>query len=396
MPEPATQANDTIKLDNSPIMAMTTLYGAAIGPIGSDYYLPVFERFEAAGQGTLSWNWSACLYNLNWLIFRGLWGAAMAFAGALIGLSVVLVVVGLLAFDWPPETLTVVLLACLVLACVATGAWGNALLYNHSRAAMMTAVANNKTLAQACAELSQRASSRTRFLRILAGNAALIALIGVATVMTMRSGDNREDSPERQAMPAVADLAQPAPPASAAASAASAAESAASGTETSASAPAPKVSNVAPSASAPAMAASAATSIPGVPMTPLAKSATESTASAPAHTSSAPAPEPTLAASKEVKAAKPAAAIKTRSPASATDSTQEFYVNAGLFADTDNARRTLARLTEAGLPATAQELPTSHGARTRVRVGPFTKRDRAEAAIKQIKDLKLDAVLAKP
>lgn len=394
MPEPATQAKDTIKLDNSPIMAMTTLYGAAIGPIGSDYYLPIFERFEAAGRGTLSWNWSACLYNLNWLIFRGLWGAALAFAGALVGLSVVLVAVGLLVFDWPPETLTVVLLACLALACVVTGAWGNALLYNHSRTAMMTAVANNKTLALACAELGQRASSRARFLRILAGNAALIALIGAATVMTMRSGDHRVDSPKSQAMPAVADLAQPA---IAVTSAASAAESAASGTETPTSAPAPKASGVAPVASAPAMLASAATAMPEVPMTPAAKSIAESAAaSAPARTSSAPAPEPALAASKKIMTPKRAAATETRSTASATDSAQEFYVNAGLFADTDNARRTLARLTEAGLPATTQELPTSHGVRTRVRVGPFAKRDRAEAAIKQIKDLKLDAVLAKP
>ncbi|HEY8908326.1 MAG TPA: sporulation protein, partial [Rhodoferax sp.] len=82
MPEPTAHAGDTVTLDTSPSMAMTTLYGAAIGPIGSDYYLPIFERFEAVGQGTLSWNWSACLYNLNWMIFRGLWGVVLVAAGA--------------------------------------------------------------------------------------------------------------------------------------------------------------------------------------------------------------------------------------------------------------------------------------------------------------------------
>jgi len=61
-----------------------------------------------------------------------------------------------------------------------------------------------------------------------------------------------------------------------------------------------------------------------------------------------------------------------------------------------NASNTLTKLEAAGLPATSQVLTTSQGPRTRVRVGPFAKRAQAEAAVKKIKALKLDAALAKP
>jgi len=76
--------------------------------------------------------------------------------------------------------------------------------------------------------------------------------------------------------------------------------------------------------------------------------------------------------------------------------TERFLVNAGLFAQPDNARNTLARLQAAGLPAFSQELQTPQGPRTRVRAGPFATRAQAEAAVKKIQALKLDAVLAKP
>jgi cell division protein FtsN len=103
-----------------------------------------------------------------------------------------------------------------------------------------------------------------------------------------------------------------------------------------------------------------------------------------------------MASSKVVQTPHRAVSTKTRLPASATDASEGYYVNAGLFADPDNAHRTLARLIQVGLPATAQELQTSHGKRTRVRVGPFANRHQAELTIRHIKAMNLDAVLAKP
>jgi cell division septation protein DedD len=119
-------------------------------------------------------------------------------------------------------------------------------------------------------------------------------------------------------------------------------------------------------------------------------------ASAPAQASSKAVSAPVIAASKEAQLPQPAAEINAKSTASAPAQTEEVYVNAGLFADPDNAHRTVARLIAVGLPATAQELQTSHGARTRVRVGPFANRGRAELAVRHIKAMNLDAVLAKP
>lgn len=75
--------------------------------------------------------------------------------------------------------------------------------------------------------------------------------------------------------------------------------------------------------------------------------------------------------------------------------TEPFWVNAGLFAQPDNARKTLARLKAAGLPAFSQELQTSQGPRTRVRAGPFATRAQAQAAVKKIQAMKLDAALVK-
>ena len=385
MPEPVARAEDTVTLDNSPTMAMTSLYGAAIGPIGSDYYLPIFERFEAAGRGTLSWNRSACLYNLNWMIFRRLWGAALVAAGALTGAALVLVALGRLIFDWSPELLYGSLLTCLTLVFLVPGVWGNALLYNHSRAAMMTAVANNKTLAQACAELSQHASSRARFIRILVVNLALIALAGMAYVML--AGNNTPANPEPQAAPAPTRASSPA----------SAAEPVARALAPVASAPNGAASTTAPESKA----VSAATMASAEAMPPASSpaQAASAPASAPvAASGSAPASSPaqTMDSAKPAKVpqANPAVPAKLAAPASAP--ANGFYVNAGLFANSDNARKVLARLQTATLPAVSQEQQTGQGPRTRVRVGPFANRAQAEAAIQQIKALKLDAALAKP
>jgi cell division septation protein DedD len=103
-----------------------------------------------------------------------------------------------------------------------------------------------------------------------------------------------------------------------------------------------------------------------------------------------------MAVPTEFKSPAPAPHIQAKLPVSAPAPTEGFYVNAGLFADPDNARRTQERLVQVGLPATAQELQTSHGARTRVRVGPFANRGRAELAVRHIKAMNLDAELAKP
>lgn len=452
MPEPITRAQDTVSLDSSPTMAMTTLYSAAVGPIGNDYYLPIFSRFEAAGQATLSWNLSAFLYSINWLIFRRLWGPALVFAGALLGTSLLLVAMGLLVFEWPPELLYQLLLAGLGLAMLACGLWGNALFYNRCRQAMMTAVADNKTLVQACAQLSQQSSTRRRFVRLLLVNALLLALAGAAYLRLV--GFDSAAPPATGTVPAPA-LAAPAaePAASAISQAASAvieaasavsapldasglllapAVSTASATPAAVSASAPVAVPASAPASVPAMLATAATrpmissalaaSAPTPAPTKPAVSAVNHTSgpargrstapalvhtSAATHTASKPAvhaaSKPAAhAASKPVAKVTPPKAAKTTSSKTSQQAkvtpapAKGLYINAGLFANPDNAHNALAKLQAAGLPALAQELETSQGTRTRIRVGPMANPAQAEATIQQIKALNLDAALVKP
>lgn len=446
MPEPITRAQDTVSLDNSPTMAMTTLYGAAVGPIGKDYYLPIFSRFEAAGQATLSWNLSACLYTVNWMIFRRLWGPALMLAGALLGSAVLLVTLGLLVLDWPHELIYQLLLACLGFGMLASGLWGNALLYNHCRQAMMTAVADNKTLVQACAQLSQRASTRQRFIRLLLTNTLLLTLAGLAYLRWVGWDGSDTPVPDSNPAPALAASAV-APAASAASQVASAAQAPASET------PAPQVSGLLATSAASAAsaassttalaAASAALAVPAsapasvsvvVPPaviqtatsaaqaasapTPAAASASERATSAPrgrnaapvlVHSSAAAPPATTRVASKPAAraASKPATKVSSaKAPKTTTAKASQatkaappakgLFINAGLFANPDNARNALAKLQAAGLPATAQEIDTSQGPRTRIRVGPYVKPAQAEAGIQKIKALGLDAALVKP
>ena len=101
-----------------------------------------------------------------------------------------------------------------------------------------------------------------------------------------------------------------------------------------------------------------------------------------------------MAASAATKAAE----ISLAGPAAATSSapdTGKFLINVGLFADDNNARNAYVKLQDAGLPALSQEIKSSKGKRTRVRVGPFETQAEAERAAERIRALQLDAAVFK-
>lgn len=379
MTEPAAPADTPTTLDISPAMAMPALHRAVIGPIGNDYYLPIFSRFEAAGEATLSWNWSACVYNINWMLFRGLWGAALVFAGSMVGMALLLVALGQVVFDWPPEVLYGLLATGLALGFLVSGAWGNALFFNHSRQAMMDAIQANPTLVLACAQLERQASSRQRFITLLTVNALLLALAAGASLLLMG------DDPVPQTLP-------PIPPPTNLATTAREPEPARTSPFNPASAPEPMALAADPAVSSGELAAQDLSATPvqagasgvSTPLITVARPvAATASAVAPASTASAPTP-----------AADPAMA-PAAPPAPAPAPTTAYYINAGLFANPDNANNTLAKLKAAGLPAFSQTLNTAQGPRVRVRVGPLTRRAQAEATVQKIKALKLDAALAK-
>lgn len=433
MTEPAAPAEKAFSLDTSAELAIPELHRAVIGPIGDDYYLPIFSRFEDAGEATLSWNWSACLFSLNWLFFRGLWGVALVFAVVLVGMALLLLGLNQLVFDWPPEVLYGLIAACLSLGLLLPGAWGNALFFNHSRKAMVTAIEDSATLQLACAQLRQRAPSRGRFIRILMANVLLLAAAALAyTLLLPGAGVSFGTAAPEKTTEVTAEVAvemtsetaaEPATPASQATSpvaelSLAALAPAASGASASASESAPAVvasdtaaaEPAAVSSSAKAVAASASASAPTLAIAPMpAPAPTPRSATTPIPVRESPASAaapiapavPTASGVSRISIAKPTTQVTPEKPEKTTKpakvaATKGFFVNAGLFAQPDNARNTLAKLKAAGLPAFSQELQTPQGPRTRVRVGPFANRAQAEAAIKKIRALKLDAALVKP
>ena len=94
----------------------------------------------------------------------------------------------------------------------------------------------------------------------------------------------------------------------------------------------------------------------------------------------------------------PAPAKQANEPRIATasgDLAHGFYINVGVFAVPANADKVLQKLQGAGFKPIVQELTTSKGHVTRVRVGPFKAKPEAERVAEKIHVLKLDAVVFK-
>ncbi|MDO8457678.1 MAG: SPOR domain-containing protein [Burkholderiaceae bacterium] len=80
-------------------------------------------------------------------------------------------------------------------------------------------------------------------------------------------------------------------------------------------------------------------------------------------------------------------------PDAAADVSNRFVVQVGAFADGTKAHEVRVKLERAGLKTYTHVAQTKDGARTRVRVGPFAKRDEAEKAAAKIKKLDLAAAI---
>jgi DedD protein len=83
----------------------------------------------------------------------------------------------------------------------------------------------------------------------------------------------------------------------------------------------------------------------------------------------------------------------TAAPASDADSNGRFVVQVGAFAEKDKAQQVRLKVERAGMKTYTNVAQTKEGARTRVRVGPFTTRAEAEKAAAKIKTLDLPAAI---
>ena len=84
--------------------------------------------------------------------------------------------------------------------------------------------------------------------------------------------------------------------------------------------------------------------------------------------------------------------VKTAGDAAA-DGSSRFVVQVGAFADNTKAQEVRVKLERAGMKTYTHVAQTKEGARTRVRVGPFAKREDAEKAAAKIKKIDLPAAI---
>jgi cell division septation protein DedD len=345
-----------------PASATEALYRAALGEGRLAHYLPAFARFDELGVARPHWNHAAGWLGWHWLLYRRLWREALFHA---LAVALALAVWWWLPRVWPavPGGVHTGLLACIgVIAVVVPGWWGDAWLHARVRRHMTAAVRRARTVQEACALLAAPSPSGRVWLGVL-----LLELGALATVWRLAADPaavTAAPTPEPvlaervipvAATPADPPRAEPAPPRPA--------ETPAVPAE--AAAPA---ASAAPAAPAPDAMTAASTPAPSPPPVPV-------PVAAPTPAAAEPGPPP---------AAEPRARLGGHG------------VAVGIFADPANAERAATRLRGAGLPVVTDPVESARGSLTRVRVGPFSTREEAQAAAETVRNLGLEARLYGP
>ena len=417
--------------------AITSLYRAALGPVNTERYMPVFARLDAVGRTLTSWHWSACFFTLGWMVFRRLWGAALVYVAAAEGVALLVFGVGRPLLQWPQAVEWGVVGAFAVVGSVIPGLYAHAILHADIRKRVTSALAASANIPQACDLLAAQAVSRKRLHGVIGGHALIVAAALLAYALFPQG---LFDTPAAQPAAAVQQPAsraaswnQPEPTLATASRTAVTASASASASPASAQAPRPEpdagIAALAASAPLPAAAPSSSASAPAAapaPTKPASQASATSAqspdtprsakppaannekAKAPPPASKASAPPPAKASASAPAASKTASATKSAEPArpkptaaakapaedlATVGSAPGFYINVGLFADESNARKAQSRLLNEGLPAFRQMLDGAKGTRVRVRVGPYASRSQAEAAAATVKTLGLEAVV---
>lgn len=314
------------------------LYRAALGTVNVDHYLAAFERLDTVGRVLPGWNLAAALCPLGWLLFRRLWLPALWVGAALALGALLLWTVGWQWLAMPLPMLAGLALAGLLVLCGGLGLYGDALVHADVRRRIVSAVSAAPNLRDAVALLERRACSRRRLAWVAGLGAALVLSAALAwLVIVVGAGAQRVPEgagPEPQA------VRQPR-----------------------------AVEGDAPAASG--VGAGPVDVGPDLVGQPQAVPSVEQ--------GHEPAPD-----------ARPAA---VQEPASRQAAPRTLYINVGLFADPENARRTHARLQQAGLPSSVEPVVRADGRRLqRVRVGPFGSAAQANAAAAKVRAMGLETV----
>lgn len=371
----------------------TRLYRAALGPVNTARYLRVFERFDAVGRRLLVWNPAAGLFTLGWLVFRRLWKEALVYAV----LAACAIGLGLWAWPlmqaWPPGVRWGLLGALGLLGVLLPGLLGDGWVHRQVQRRLLRAVTAAQSMDEARAALARQAATPTRLWTLVAAHAAVLAALwlvwdqglwpaatGPYLATTARPVPT---APAASPPVATASVAPRVPTVVEPPPLAGLAGPAGTGSDAGVAVPEPVPALAQAPMQVPVQAPAVVTAPPVRP-----KPATADPAPALPATpnASAPAPVTTVARTTPV----PAGVVSARPPAAPAVA---YAINVGLFADAGNARRAQERLQQAGLPVVVQSITTAQGPRTRVRVGPYPQRARADEAAARIRSLGLEAVV---
>ena len=412
---------------------MPGLYASLIGEPSRDYYLRLFERFDALGKPLPTWNLAAGLFTLPWCGLRGLWQEGGLYALAAGGTGLVWGLLLRPALGLPPAIAHGIDATLILLAIAIPGLGANALYWHHVRRHTLQAIGEAPNMAAAHERLARRAATPLRKRLAVAAGAVLAAAAGAGiwalSGMPHFLAAQTEVIPS-EARPAAAPV-SPAAPAVAPTPAAAVAAVETPRTElapTPAPTPPPQepvaqtearpdpqaplpaagstVSGtvepmpvVAAAGAAGAVAATAAAAIPVKAALVPAKAPAPATAPASVHTATpAPAkPSKVAAETKPAKPAKPAEPVaKAAAPAKAASAALEpgnYYINIGVFSEAGNAGRVVERLEKAKLPTLSQTLHSNKGEIVRVRSGPFAKQRSADQAAAKIRAMGMEATV---
>jgi cell division septation protein DedD len=404
---------------------MPGLYASLIGEPSRDYYLRLFERFDALGKPLPTWNLAAGLFTLPWCGLRGLWQEGGLYALAAGGTGLVWGLLLRPALGLPPAIAHGIDATLILLAVAIPGLGANALYWHHVRRHTLQAIGEAPNMAAAHERLARRAATPLRKRLAVAAGAVLAAAAGagiwalsgmphfmaaqtevipseavpaaepvspvapavapthaaaVATVETPRSDPEPTPAPTPQPQePAAQTEARPDPQAPL-----PAAGSTVSGTVE----PMPEV---AAAGAAGAVAATAAAAIPVKAALVPAKAPAPTPAPTPAK------PSKVAAETKPAKPAKPAEPVAKvpapAKPASAALEPGNYYINIGVFSEAGNAGRVVERLEKAKLPTLSQTLHSNKGEIVRVRSGPFAKQRSADQAAAKIRAMGMEATV---
>ena len=413
------------------------LYRAVMGEALAKHYLPIFERFDDRGVAGPSWNSAAALFHLGWLIHHRLWKALAGWLALVAVLALIVTGVWQYALDWPVGVKLGGSLAVALFACLVPGLWGSAWLHDGLRQRMIDTVRREPSLDAACEALSAAARRRQRqntwALAGFLGSGVLVALLWLMVpwgslkdpeapsrpksveIVTTPASPSNAPTPGR-------DEAVHAEPSKAVETAVvdALADQDANAVETAAlvaqaSTPAAQASsdpidgavNVrggdAPGAGAGSGGSLAVNHGAGElqkTVKPVASPATPPPSSA-MRSSAAPGPRPSDSDKLAVEEQPNAATESAMQPAPIGDAkvrpfTNGFGVAVGMFSVMANAERVIAKLKGAGLPVVSDTVASSRGDLTRIRVGPFQRREQALAAAAKVRALGLDAKVFAP